>query len=222
MKRNILLSLTLMAAAATGAFAQTPTTIQALDRIAEGACVSFDYTYWVASGQNASLSQTSEGTVTAQRDAYVVTGLGLEVRSDEKTRWSIDPAAKEVLIESVADVVAEDLFLTPTLAVCRYQSFFSPKFVGRTFVSDGFVDRFDLTLKAGAAQEYSEVYLLVMTDDESDPEKVRLSFGFKGSDATWVEIRTGELSFTDAKPLDFYRPAANAFSGKEWIVTDLR
>lgn len=222
MKKLVLLTLTLLAAAATGAWAQTPTSIPALDRVAEGACVSFDYTYWVASGQGAALAQTSEGSLVAQREAYFVTGLGLEVRSDEKTRWSIDPAAKEVLIESVEDAAAEDMFLTPTLAVCRYQSFFSPKFVGRTFVADGYVDRYDLTLKARSSQEYSEVYLMVMTDDESDPEKVRLSFGFKGSDATWVEIRTGVLKFSDAKALDFYRPAANAFAGKEWIVTDLR
>jgi len=219
MKRMILLlGLTLSLGFAARA---QEVTIASLDRIAAGECVSFDYTYWVGSS-DAELRQTSEGAVTAQREAYCVTGLGLEVRCDGKTRWSIDPAAREVLIETVAGASAEDLFLTPTLAVCHYQDFFSPSFSGRKFVSDGYVDRFDLTLKGSGAEEYSEVFLLVMVDDGSEPEKVRLCFGFKGSDATWVEIRTGELHFRPEKAIGDYRPASDAFAGKQWVVTDLR
>ena len=224
MRRRIRLSLVALALTASvfSAFAQSgASSIDVLDRI-RNESVSFDYTYWVATGDKPSeLRQSSSGTVVAQQDAYAVTGLGLEVRSDSRTRWSIDPAAKEVLIESVGSEVADDLLLTPTLAVCRYSDYFTTSFAGRQLVSDGYVDRFDLKPIRPTA-ELAEVYLLVKTDDGSAGDAVSLAFGFRGSDATWIEIRTGQLRFAPRKELSFYRPAAVAFSAPEWVVTDLR
>ena len=222
MKR--LLSLTVLALTTLSAFAQKvgASSIEVLDRIGSES-VSFDYTYSVATfDQPSKLRQTSSGTVTAQREAYCVTGLGLEVRSDDKDRWTIDPAAQEVLIESVGKGVADDLLLTPTLAVCRYSDYFTSSFAGRQFVSDGYVDRFDLTPIHPTA-DLQEVYLLVMTDDgDLQDGTVRLAFGFRGSDSSWIEIRTSQLQFAPRKDLSFYRPAPGAFDGPEWVVTDLR
>lgn len=212
-----------LALTALSAFAQKGAgSIEVLDRIREES-VSFDYTYSVATGNDPSkLRQTSSGTVTAQREAYCVTGLGLEVRSDEQTRWTIDPAAQEVLIESVGKGVADDLLLTPTLAVCRYSDYFTASFSGRQFVADGYVDRFDLTPIRPTA-DLREVYLLVMTDDgDLRDGTVRLAFGFRGSDSTWIEIRTTPLQFAPRRELAFYQPAAGSFAGPEWVVTDLR
>lgn len=204
------------------AFAQSgASSIDVLDRIRDES-VAFDYTYWVATGDKPEqLRQTSSGKVFAQQDAYCVTGLGLEVRSDRRTRWTIDPVACEVLIESVGSEVADDLLLTPTLAVCRYSDYFTSTFAGRQMVSDGYVDRFDLKPIRPTA-ELSEVYLLVKTDDGDAGNVVSLAFGFRGSDATWIEIRTGQLHFAARKELSFYRPASDAFSSPEWVVTDLR
>ena len=221
MKR--ILSLIALAVTAFSAFAQSEaSSIDVLDRIRTES-VSFDYTYSVAKGDKPSdLRETSSGTVLAQREAYVVTGLGLEVRSDASTRWTIDPVAKEVLIEAVGKGVADDLLLTPTLAVCRYEDYFTSSFAGRQFVSDGYVDRFDLTPIRPTA-DLREVYLLVMTDD-GDPkgDSVRLAFGFKGSDATWIEIRTTPLQFAPRKDINDFRPVTGSFDGPEWVVTDLR
>lgn len=220
MMKKILFGLAALLAAAA-ASAQTTPRPDVLDRI-KTECVRFDYTYSVATGRGAALKQTSGGCVTAQSDAYLVTGLGLEVRSDTKTRWTVDRSAREVLIESVGETVTGELLLTPTLAICRYESFFTTKFVERKIISGGIVDRYDLTLKEHS-DDMSDVYLLVMTEvsDEGE-ESVRLAFGFKGSDATWVEIRTEALQFDKRKPLSFFAPDANEFAGAEWVVTDLR
>lgn len=224
MMHRFFLSTIALAAAVLSASAQKAkvSSIEVLDRVATE-CVSFDYSYCVATGEDASqLKETSTGSVTAQREAYVVTGLGLEVRADDATRWTIDPAAREVLIEAVGQGVTGDLMLTPTLAVCRYADYFSPVFAGRQFVADGYVDRYDLTPLHPVA-DLSEVYLLVMTDDgESEQGSVRLAFGFKGSDATWVEIRTTPLRFSARRELSFYVPKEGAFDAREWVVTDLR
>ena len=219
MKKTMILSaLSLLCALAASAQSVRP---EVLDRIQKES-VSFDYTYSVATGKKADLKQTSGGCVTAQKDAYLVTGLGLEVRSDTKTRWTIDRSAKEVLIESVGETITDELMLTPTLAICRYEDFFTPKFVERKIVSGGIVDRFDLQLKK-PSDDMSDIYLLVMQEvSDEDVETFRLAFGFKGSNASWIEIRTGALRFDAPKPLSFYAPAAGEFSGAEWVVTDLR
>lgn len=203
------------------ASAQLSVRPEVLDRIQKES-VSFDYTYSVATGKKSDLQQTSGGCVTAQKDAYLVTGLGLEVRSDTKSRWTIDRSAKEVMIESVGETITDELLLTPTLAICRYEDFFTPKFVERKIITGGVVDRFDLELKS-PTDDMSEVYLMIIQEvNDEDVETVRLAFGFKGSHSTWIEIRTGVLHFSAPKPLSFYAPASGEFGGADWIVTDLR
>lgn len=203
------------------ASAQVSVRPEVLDRI-RSESVRFDYTYSVATGKKADLKQTSGGCVTAQKDAYLVTGLGIEVRSDTRTRWTIDRSAREVLIETVGETLTDELLLTPTLAICRYEDFFTPKFVERKIISGGIVDRFDLQLKK-PSDDMSEVYLLIMQEvGEDDAETVRLAFGFKGSNASWIEIRTGALHFAEPKPPSYYAPAEGEFDGAEWVVTDLR
>lgn len=194
---------------------------------------SFDYTYFVATGKDAEPQETSGGCVTVQSDAYVATGFGLEVRADADTRWTIDRSAKEVLIEKAGAARTGEILLTPTLAVCRLDEFFDIRFVEHKLVSrsGGTVDRYELTPKTPTA-DMSEVYLFVSSDLVTNPILLQnypdqdvtywMTFGFRSSDATWVEIRTGEINFAPRKDLSFYRPAAGEFDGKEWVVTDLR
>ena len=53
-------------------------------------------------------------------NAYLLSGLGLEVRSDGTTRWSLDRAAEELLIETVEK---EDLFTNPALFINSYKGY---------------------------------------------------------------------------------------------------
>ena len=98
------------------AFAQG--SIPLLDRV-PGHRVQFHYTYSLSQGGKP-MTQVTDGDVTVEDNAYLLSGLGLEVRSDGATRWSMDRAAEEVLVEKVAK---EDLFTNPALFISSYKSY---------------------------------------------------------------------------------------------------
>ena len=104
------LSLTLVA------FAQG--SIPILDRV-PGHRVQFHYTYSLSQGGKP-MTQVTDGDVTVEDNAFLLSGLGLEVRSDGTTRWSIDRDAEEVLIEKVEK---EDLFTNPALFISSYKGY---------------------------------------------------------------------------------------------------
>ena len=98
------------------AFAQG--SIPILDRV-PGHRVQFHYTYSLSQGGKP-MTQVTDGDVTVEDNAFLLSGLGLEVRSDGTTRWSIDPDAEEVLIEKVEK---EDLFTNPALFISSYKGY---------------------------------------------------------------------------------------------------
>jgi len=97
------------------AFAQG--SIPILDRV-PGHRVQFHYAYSLSKG-GGPMTQVTEGDVTVEDNAYILTGLGLEVRSDGTVRWSIDREAEEVLIEAVDQ---EDILTNPALFISSYKS----------------------------------------------------------------------------------------------------
>ena len=99
-----------------GAFAQGG--IPLLDRV-PGHRVTFHYTYSLSQGGKP-MTRVTDGDVTVEDNAYLLSGLGLEVRSDGATRWSMDRAAEEVLIEKVEK---EDLFTNPALFISSYKGY---------------------------------------------------------------------------------------------------
>jgi hypothetical protein len=92
--------------------------IPLLDRVPEHR-VLFHYTYSLSQGGKP-MTQITDGDVIVEDNAYRLSGLGLEVLSDGTTRWSMDRAAEEVLIETVAK---EDLFTNPALFISSYKSY---------------------------------------------------------------------------------------------------
>lgn len=98
------------------AFAQG--SIPILDRV-PGHRVQFHYTYSLSQGGKP-MTQVTDGDVTVEDNAFLLSGLGLEVRSDGSTRWSIDREAEEVLIEKVEK---EDLFTNPALFISSYKGY---------------------------------------------------------------------------------------------------
>ena len=99
-----------------GAFAQG--SIPILDRV-PGHRVQFHYTYSLSQGGKP-MTQVTDGDVTVEDNAYLLSGLGLEMRSDGTTRWSLDRAAEELLIETVEK---EDLFTNPALFINSYKGY---------------------------------------------------------------------------------------------------
>ena len=92
--------------------------IPLLDKV-EGKRVQFHYTYSL-SKDGKPMQKVTDGDVTVEDNAFLLSGLGLEVRSDGTTRWSIDREAEEVLIEKV---VKEDIFTNPALFISSYKSY---------------------------------------------------------------------------------------------------
>ena len=109
------------------AFAQG--SIPLLDRV-PGHRVQFHYTYSLSQGGKP-MTKVTDGDVTVEDNAYLLSGLGLEVRSDGVTRWSMDRAAEELLIETVAK---EDLFTNPALFISSYKEYMDVKSLPDSFI----------------------------------------------------------------------------------------
>lgn len=101
-----------------GAWGQTR--IPQLDR-ARGKRVTFHYTYSL-SKEDAPFSPVTEGDVVVEEDAYRLNGLGLEVVCDGTTRWSMDPEAMELVIETIEK---DNVVDNPGLLVSTYENFAS-------------------------------------------------------------------------------------------------
>lgn len=119
---------------ALGARAQS--NIPLLDRV-EGHRVLFHYTYSL-SQKGAAFQDVTDGDVTVEGNAYILEGLGLRVVSDGTTRWSIDPEAREVVIETVEK---ENLFTNPALFISAYRDY-----LDRIKVNKEGADYLDVTL----------------------------------------------------------------------------
>ena len=92
--------------------------IPILDRVPDHRVI-FHYTYSLSQGGKP-MTQITDGDVIVEDNAYRLSGLGLEVRSDGTTRWSMDREAEEVLIETVAK---DDLFTNPALFISSYKGY---------------------------------------------------------------------------------------------------
>jgi hypothetical protein len=85
----------------------------------EGHRVSFHYTYSL-SRNGEDFTPVTDGDVCVEGNAYRMEGLGLKVVSDGTTRWTLDPQAKEALVEKVEK---EDLFTNPALFISSYKNY---------------------------------------------------------------------------------------------------
>ena len=104
--------------------------------------MQFHYTYSLSQGGKP-MTQVTDGDVTVEDNAYLLSGLGLEMRSDGTTRWSVDREAEEVLIEKVEK---EDILTNPALFISSYK---------------GYMDR----IKVNASSPNSLDVTLILDDD---------------------------------------------------------
>ena len=118
----------------SAAFAQGG--IPILDRV-PGHRVTFHYTYSLSKAGKP-MTQVTDGDVTVEDNAFLLSGLGLEGRSDGTTRWSMDREAGEVLIEKVEK---DDLFTNPALFISSYKGY-----MDRIKVNSSSKDALDVTL----------------------------------------------------------------------------
>ena len=90
--------------------------IPLLDKVAGHRAV-FDYRYLLSEDGKA-FHEVTSGKVTVEDKAFRVTGLNLEIVSDGTTRWSMDPEAKEILIEKVEK---DNIFTNPAILISSYK-----------------------------------------------------------------------------------------------------
>ena len=110
--------------------------LEMLDKV-QGSRAVFHYTY-LLSRSGADFKQVTDGDVTVEDNAYVLEGLGLKVTSDGKTRLSVDPEAREAVVETVEK---EDVFTNPALFIGSWR-----KYAGRLKVNSSSKDSMDVTL----------------------------------------------------------------------------
>ena len=91
--------------------------IALLDKAA-GKRVTFDYVYSLDQGDG--MKEVTRGSVIAQDNCFIVSGLGLKNYSDGNTLWMVDESAKEVVIDAV---VNDDVFSNPALLISSYRNY---------------------------------------------------------------------------------------------------
>ena len=92
--------------------------IPLLDRV-DGQRVQFHYTYSLSRG-GGPMKQVTDGEVLLEGNAFRLSGLGLEVRSNGITRWTADTEARELIVETVDQ---EDVLTNPALFISSYKKY---------------------------------------------------------------------------------------------------
>ena len=115
MLKRIVILLSLFACVSS--FAQG-VSIPQLDRAA-GKRVSFTYEYSL-SKDGAGFSKVTEGEVLVEDNAYRLDGLGLTIVCNGETRWTYDPSAGEIVIESAEN---DNILTNPALLINSYRGY---------------------------------------------------------------------------------------------------
>jgi hypothetical protein len=132
--KKLIVSLMFVLTALGAARAQS--NIALLDKVA-GQRVHFHYTYSL-SQKGQPFKEITDGNVVVEDNAYSLEGLGIKVISDGETRWSLDEAAREVVVETVEE---GDLFTNPALFIASYR-----RYMDKIKVNAEGLDYLDVTL----------------------------------------------------------------------------
>lgn len=173
--------------------------------------LQFDYAY--VYGANG-MKINGDGHITAQNDAFRMTGNGLLLVCDGKTRWTVDEAAQECYIEAV-DASNPDLMANPALLVlamdryCKNTGSGRRTFKGRSLMAyDYAASRKDVPFKT------AEFFF-----DGSTPAGVRL----KLADGSVLELEIKGYKKAGSLAIDPALFTVDTDSlGSDYMITDLR
>lgn len=167
-------------------------------------CVVMDCAYTV------NMSQTRiSGTavVKVQDDSYRMAGNGLEVICDGRTVWTMDPEAREVIIEEVGtESIA--YMNNPALLFVNLGEAFE---VRKETDMDGAV-MYELLSTVDCGMYGADLIV-------SDEGYIRRGV-FSLSDGNTVAVEVRSMKLYEKEPVTSFRPSSEFDS--EWIVTDLR
>ncbi len=170
--------------------------------------VSFSYDY----ATKGKVSLKGSGSAIVQNDGFVLKVDGLEVWCDGKDRWTMDPVAKEAVVESVEDS-GKDYMTDPAFLLTGVEDNFklvsSPEEV---FVKGKYRMMFHLKPKVS-----------------SELKDIRLFFDDKILVSAIVSVKDGTETYFEIRDLKFDKRSSGAefrFDEKSldssWVITDLR
>lgn len=216
MRKNIIIAIAAILAAAVPSGAKSKTLSSFIDKVSSS-LVSFEYSFTMRTAKS-SAKMTGSGDVRVQDNAFVMNGNGLEVWCDGRLRWTVDRLAEEALVELVdesADVYATNpaLMITSVDAAFEEVSFGAGKFQGKSVDSSVLspvnkgkysmdINELKLYFKSGTT---TLVGAEVKLNDGSVSEFIIKDFSFSD------RLETKESFRFDEKTLD-----------DSYVVTDLR
>ena len=188
-------------------------TLDAFIQKVSSSLVTFEYSF--TCNVNGT-KMTGSGDVKLQDDSFHVTGNGLDIWCDGKTRWTVDTFSEEAVIEPVEK--GEDSYMVnPALLISAVDDAFTEASSGSASFSGNAVDSSVLTpLKKGKSA--------------SDISKITLYFKKGSSSLAGVEVRLndGTVSVFTLKNFRFDQKQKESFRFDEktldssYVVTDLR
>lgn len=137
------------AMAAISASGQTGGGIPLLDKAPQYR-VTFDYTLTYLKAGGSPAREVTGGSVIVEDRAFFATGMDLELISDGESRWTVDRAAGEVVVEK-AD--AGSVITNPALLFATYRDY-----LDRITVNSSGEDFLDVTVKVD--EDVSERFVL--------------------------------------------------------------
>lgn len=193
--------------AAVSAYSQDTALLERLYEDVSDSCVEMTYTY---SMRIYGTKAVGSGTLLAQGKLWHMTGNGLEMWCDSKDVWVVDEGAKEVVIEPAAEGDS-GYTSNPALLFMNLQSAFKVSTARDTDNGDSML--YVLVPQVECPFEYANVVIR-----KSDASITSGSFILKDGDL--LDITVSSMKCLPKKPESSFRPAA--FSGQDWMVTDLR
>lgn len=182
-----------------------------LDRMCSevaSSCVIMDYSY---TARVSGIDNKASGSLMSQDENWVVKGNGVEMYCDGTAVWVVDPAAKEVVIESVADEQQTDFLTNPARVFVGLREAFKVNVVNLS--SDGKSTIFSMIPLKEGDMEFLNVELY------NDTAAIR-NMSFALNDGTFVKIDVNSMKLTSKISEEAFKPQT-VFDSK-WIVTDLR
>lgn len=202
--------LTLVASAFLLGFnADAQQVLQDFSKAVSSHCANVDYGYKAVSGTMI----TGSGVLRLQGDKFFMNGDGLEIWCDGKTRWTLDRAAGELVIEALEDFDAGIAAADPAIILSSHDTHFKV----RSSVQDSGLEKVSLDPVSGAL---GIADLMIWFRREAGLpilSKARATMG----DGTMLEFTFKSMSWSDKVPDDEFSFDMSK-AQKSWIITDLR
>lgn len=185
--------------------------VNLLDKLSEKiskSCLELDYSYSV---RLSGINNLGQGHLQCQGYMWKMVGNGVEMYCDSTSVWVVDPANKEVVIESAAVEGKVQLQTNPAVLFVLMKDLFTVR-ESRKIDSKGTV-LYILDSKQKGNIDYFNVEIA-----ESDLSIRNAVISLY--DGTLIKIEVSSMKLTPVLPIEDFRPRIKFDSS--WIVTNLR